>query len=232
MSPRRAVPDKKNKRGLPLWIRLGAIVIIVVAAIIIGMDFTSKAEAPAAAPTVSGVTGTGRTLGNPHAPIAFVVFADFQCPYCREFALTAESQIVANYVKTGKIGFTYKYFPIIDGGNIGESHWAAEAAECANEQGKFWEYHDKLIQVWTGENVCTFTKPKLEQYAAELGLNTASFSQCLESDQTASVVASDVAEGTQLGVQATPSFFVNNQPLVVQSFDYSQFAQAFDSLLK
>lgn len=135
-------------------------------------------------------------------------------------------------MKTGKVKFTYKYFPVVDRGRIGESNWAAYAAECAKEQGKFWEYHDKLFSVWSGENVGAYTKPKLKQYAVDLKLETAAFNQCLDTDKYASVIQSDIAEATRLGVQGTPTFFVNNRLLQVRSLDFGEFARTFDLLLK
>jgi protein-disulfide isomerase len=115
---------------------------------------------------------------------------------------------------------------------MGESHWAAEAAECANQQSKFWEFHDKLAAVWVGENIGTYTKANLEKYAADLKLDTASFNQCLETDVTAAIVQADVNQATSLGLPGTPSFILNGKVLRVQSLDYSQFSVPFDSLLK
>ncbi len=131
------------------------------------------------------------------------------------------------------MSFTYKYYPVIDQGRIGESHWAAEAAECANVQGKFWEYHDKLFSVWSGENRGTYTKPNLIKYASDLGLDTGKFNQCLDTDQTMSTVQADTGEATRLGVQGTPTFFVNGRQLSqIDPSDYAAFARTIDSLLK
>jgi protein-disulfide isomerase len=135
-------------------------------------------------------------------------------------------------VKTGKVSFAYKYFPVVDQGRIGESTWAAQAAECANQEGRFWEYHNKLFQVWSGENVGTYVKPKLKQYAADLKLDTTSFNQCLDSDKTLSIVQADFAEGTRMGVHQTPTFFLNGRSLQLQSLDYGWFSRTFDSSLK
>ncbi len=113
-----------------------------------------------------------------------------------------------------------------------ESHYAAQAAECANQQGMFWEYHDKLFDVWTGENVGTYTKPKLKQYAADLKLDTGKFNTCLDTDATLSVVNADVAEADRLGVNGTPTFFMNGKLFQMQVGDYSEFSRTFDALLK
>jgi len=125
------------------------------------------------------------------------------------------------------VKFTYKYFPIFP---TGESVWAAQAAECANQQGRFWEYHDRLFQVWSGENVGVYTKPRLKQYAADLKLDTTTFSQCLDTDKTLSVVQTDIAEGMRLGIHQTPTFLVNDREMQIQSLDYGQFSRAFGSL--
>ena len=149
-----------------------------------------------------------------------------------QFALGAGRRIQEEYVKTGKVKFTFKHFPVVDQGDIGESNWAAQAAECASQQAKFWEYHNKLFGVWQGENVGTYTKSKLKQYAADLGLNVSTFNQCLDRDETASAVAADVDEAMRLGVEGTPSFFVNGRQLRVRSLDFTQFSQALDALLQ
>lgn len=106
------------------------------------------------------------------------------------------------------------------------------AAECANQQGKFWEYHDKLFAVWSGENVGTYAKAKLKEYAAGIVPDTATFNQCVDGDKTMSVVQADIAEATRMGVQGTPTFFVNNRLLNINSLEYGSFSRTFDSLLK
>lgn len=126
---------------------------------------------------------------------------------------------------------------MVDQGRVGESTWAAEAAECANRQGKFWEYHDMLFNQWRGENVGTFTKPNLEKYASDLKLDTAAFNQCLESDATKSVVDGTTNDAARLGVNATPSFFLSKangqlQSLQPRTLDFSQFSGPIDSLLR
>ncbi len=177
-----------------------------------------------------GLTSASRTLGDPNAKIALVEYGDFQCPYCRQFALDAERRIADAYVKTGKASLTYKYLPILDPGpQDGESHWAASAAECANQQGKFWEYHDKLFSVWQGENVGTLTKANLKKYAADLGLDAAKFNPCLDNDQTSGIVQADVTAARQASVRGTPAFFLNGQPFFPRSLNFADFVSALDA---
>ncbi len=130
---------------------------------------------------------------------------------------------------------TYKYYPVVDiatSRGEGESHWSAYAAECANQQGKFWEYHDKLFSVWAGENVGTFTKDKLKGYAVGIVPDTATFNTCLDQNKTASVIDADQAEATRMGVQGTPTFFLNSRLLQVNPTDYGAFQRTFDSIAK
>lgn len=115
---------------------------------------------------------------------------------------------------------------------INESHWAAYAAECANRQNKFWQYHEKLFSEWRGEFVGTYTKPNLKKFAADLGLDTATFNKCLDNEETASVIQADIAEAQRLGLSGTPTFMIGGRVLQVRTLDYSEFARTFDSLLK
>ncbi len=146
-----------------------------------------------------------------------------------------ERQLEEQYIKTGKASLTYKYYPIVDissQSGVNESHWAAQAAECANLQGKFWEYHDKLFAVWSGELVGTFTKPKLKEYAAALNLNAAAFNQCLDTDQTLSTVLADLADANKLSLNGTPSFLVNGQLMRLRSVTFGEFIRLLDPLTK
>ena len=166
---------------------------------------------------------SGRTLGDPQAPVTLVVYSDFQCPYCKDFADGSEHRIIDDLVKTGRINFTYKYFPVVDKNSIGESHWAAYAAECASEQNKFWDYHDKLYSEWRGENKKAFTKEMLKVYAAEIKLDTVKFNPCVDSDKHASLVAEHEKEATQLGLPGTPFFLLNGRRIYPQSLEYAEF---------
>ena len=111
-----------------------------------------------------------------------------------------------------------------------ESRWAAEASECANEQGRFWDYHDKLFAEQTGENVGTFSLDNLKRFAADLKLNAQQFNQCLDSGEYRDKVQQEVSEGQRLGVNSTPSLFVNGQ-LIRQGSDYQVLQTAIEAAL-
>jgi len=111
-----------------------------------------------------------------------------------------------------------------------ESQWAAEASECAAEQDAFWEYHDYLFDNHGGENQGAFSKENLKRFADELGLDTKAFNECLDSGKYTQVVQSETTAGQQLGVQSTPTFLVNGQP-VVGAQPFEVFEQVIEQIL-
>ena len=130
------------------------------------------------------------------------------------------------FIKTGKVSFTYKYLPIYPSG---ESVWVAEAAECANQQGKFWAFHDRLFQIWRGADAGMYTKPALKLHAEQVGLNQLAFAQCIDGDKTASIVQADMGDAARRGIHQTPTFLLNGRPLELQSIDYSWFKQVLEA---
>lgn len=147
----------------------------------------------------------GMVLGSPDAPVTLVEFADFQCPYCGRFNQAAGKDIVEKYVKTGKVKFVYRNFAFLGE----ESEFAAEAAQCANDQGKFWQYHDYLFDHQQGENDGAFAKVHLKEFARTLGLDSSRFDSCLDAGTHRPDVEKDTADGRTFGVQGTPAVFIN-----------------------
>lgn len=165
-----------------------------------------------------------KSKGNPDAPVVVEVYADFQCPWCRRFTLGPERQLEEEYVRQGKVLLMFRHFAFLGE----ESRWAAE---CANEQGRFWDYHDKLFLEQSGENVGTFRKENLKRFAAELGLNTKQFNQCLDSGKYSTKVQEETLEGRRRGVRGTPSVFVNGK-LLERGLDYPSIREAIEAELK
>lgn len=167
-------------------------------------------------------------MGDPNARVKIIEYADFQCPYCRLYWQQTEPQIIETYVKTGKVYYQYRSV----GAFLGEeSANAAEAAYCAGDQGKFWEYHDTLFKNGTGENVGDFTKEKLSGYAAALGLDKATFDTCLNGGKYGPRVQQDVNQAKSDGVQATPTFIVNGQK-IEGAQPFAVFQKAIDEALQ
>lgn len=155
------------------------------------------------------------SIGPENASVTIIEFSDFQCPFCTK-AEPVISQILENY--KGKVRFVYRDFPL---SFHQYAQKAAEASECADEQGKFWKYHDTLFEKqseWSSEGVA-----KLKEYAADLGLNAEQFNKCLDSGKYASEVQKDFTDGQEAGVSGTPAFFINGKALVgAQPFEAFQ----------
>ncbi|GAB4536130.1 MAG: hypothetical protein Kow0063_21190 [Anaerolineae bacterium] len=165
------------------------------------------------------VAQTRHFKGDPDAPVTIIEFSDFQCPYCSRFAASTGPRIDEQYVEAGLVRFGYQHFAFLGP----ESQKAAEASECAAEQGAFWAYHDVLFGLQTGGNRPAMDTASLKQYAAELGLDTRDFDSCLDSGRHASLVLNETAVAQSLGVTGTPSFLVNGRPLVgAQPFEVFQ----------
>ena len=142
------------------------------------------------------------------------------------FARSASPQLIKEYVNTGKVRYVFKYFPFLGD----ESYYAAEAAECASDQGKFWEYHDLLFSRWKGEGVGTFLPDTLKGYAGELALDAQTFAACLDSRQHQLTVLADKRDGTQAGVKYTPTLFLNGQ-VISPVRDYAQLKTKIEDAL-
>jgi protein-disulfide isomerase len=145
-------------------------------------------------------------MGDPNAPIRIEEFSDYQCPFCARFYEDTEGQIADTFVADGTVYFVYRSF----GGFIGaESQAAAEAAYCAGEQNKYWEYHDILFANQTGENVGAFTDRRLQAFAETLSLDMDAFNECFNSGKFSDRVTQDGQDGKAAGVTGTPAFVLS-----------------------
>lgn len=166
-------------------------------------------------------------LGSPDASVAIVEFADFQCPFCGRFHQTTEKEIIAQYVKTGRARLIYRDFAFLGE----ESNMASQAARCAGDQGKFWQYHDYLYEHQKGENKGAFNKDNLKGFALELGLNAGSFNTCMDSEKHKQDVENDTEMGRKFGVTGTPTSFVNGK-LVQGAVPFATFKTTIDAALE
>jgi protein-disulfide isomerase/copper chaperone CopZ len=165
------------------------------------------------------ITSNDHIRGNINAPVTLVEFSDFECPFCERHAPTME-KILQDYPQ--KVRLVYKHFPL---GFHPNAQKAAEASECASEQGKFWEYHDELFTNLNNG----FSTEKFKQFAKDLGLNTSTFNSCLDSGKYTQKVQNDYQEGLTKGVNGTPATFINGQ-LTSGALPYESFKQIIDGL--
>jgi len=148
------------------------------------------------------------TVGKADAPITITEFSDFQCPFCHGFWQDTEEQLLQAYVNTGTARFVYSSMGVFIGLESGR---AAEAAYCAGDQGKFWDFHDYLFANQLGENTGSITTKKLTAMASKLKLDTSVFGSCLSSHKYASRVSDDGKAGAAASVTATPTFIISYQ---------------------
>lgn len=175
----------------------------------------------------------GRLCGQDSAPVKIVELSDYQCPYCKRFVDGTELGVETEYIQEGLVQLEFRYFAIT-GGNAppdeNEATLAAEAAECANDQGRFWEYHYKLYAEQSGENRGAFLPERLKQFATDLGLDRGEFDACLDSHKHIGLVEELREQAAATGARGTPSFLVNGT-LVFGYQSFEKFRQHIEEAL-
>ncbi|MBI5794650.1 DsbA family protein [Candidatus Uhrbacteria bacterium] len=178
--------------------------------------------------TVTGVpvvTDTDHIRGDKNAPVTIIEYSDFECPYCERFHPIMQ-EIVKNY--DGEVRWVYRYFPLSFHPNAKP---AALAAECASDQGKFWEFADKLFENRTSLGTELYTK-----IATDLGLNLGTFNDCITSEKYADLIEAESQSGAAAGVTGTPGSFVidkdGNAIPIKGALPYDSVAAAIDASLK
>ncbi|HAS80760.1 MAG: Dsba oxidoreductase [Candidatus Nomurabacteria bacterium GW2011_GWE1_32_28] len=218
----------KNKLSIPM-------AIIIVGVLIAGSIYFSsitqnnsqKNNNGLAITTLPIVSKEDRTLGNPNAKVTIILYEDFQCPFCGAVTgleLNSPSmqpvikylkerdpnwapyvpEIVNNYVKNGDVLLVYRDFTFLGR----ESTKSAEAARCAGDQDKFWEYHDYLYSHQNGENEGGFSDSNLKSFAKDLSLDSTTFDKCLDENKHAQAVEDSKEGGNNAGVTGTPKGFI------------------------
>lgn len=161
--------------------------------------------------------------GDKEAPVTIVEFSDYQCPFCKRAFDDAVKQIREKYIANGKVRLVYRDYPL-------DFHQyalpAAMAAECADDQGKYFEMHDKLF-----ENQQALTDDDLIKYANEIGLKEAEFTKCFKDQKYKDEVLNDLKDGQKAGVGGTPAFFINGT-VIEGAQPFSAFEKIIEEELK
>ncbi len=228
---------KNTQMALPLAILAAGV--LISASIIFTSGAFKRSDTTQTVPTdtTGGVVGTAPesqardvVLGDAKAPVAIIEYGDYQCPFCVKFFKETEPLIRENYIKTGKAKMVFRSFQFLGP----ESLLAAEAAECAKDQKKFWEYHDGLYLLEESdgqENNGNITKQALISLAGAKGLDAGSFGECLNSGKYEKQVKDDTASAQTSGVRSTPTVFVNGQKFE-GAYPFATFQQVIDAALK
>lgn len=207
-------PDRSSRARI---VGAAAVAVLATAALIWVGNSGPSTPAATTVPAASGLPTTTPGQATPlsdhirglaTAPVTIEEWADFQCPACGQFARLTVPQVMTGYVAKGQVRIVYRHFSFLGQ----ESQWAAEAAECAGEQGKFFEYHDRLYAAQAGENRGAFSKANLKRFGADLGLGQG-FAACVDSGRYAQAVRDQTASGQARGIDRTPTLFVNGRKI-------------------
>ena len=208
------------------------LVIPVIIGILFGVLFTMIPEEQAKDSTILSKENllVGSTiLGNPDAKITVVEFGDYQCTFCYKFHNDVMKKINEKYIKSGNVNYVYKDFPL----NGKPSILASEASYCAQQQDKFWIYHNMLYDNWGGENTGWITQKVLINFAKETELNLEQFNSCMENSEFLQKVLNNEQFAKGININATPSFLIFNETEVyriIGAQPLEQFELAFQEL--
>lgn len=209
---RKNVVRNASTRPTGFYYILGAIAIV--GASILGYTLLRKPPAPAATDAVAGGAPSGAargyTLGNPDAPVKIIEFADFECPGCAQFATVTEPDVRTRIVEAGLASFTFYDFPLPQHKNSQAAH---NAAACADDQGRFWQMHDRIFMGQDQWNTQAASNPKpfFEKYAADAGLNVGVWETCYDQRKYQGRIMANLAEGERRRVGSTPTFIIGEK---------------------
>ncbi|MFH1508762.1 MAG: DsbA family protein [bacterium] len=166
-------------------------------------------------------------LGDADAPVTMIEFSDYQCPYCERHFSQTTPEIKKNYVDTGKVKLIFRDFPLSFHPN---AFPAATAANCAGEQGEYWNMHDALFESQADWTELADPNTEYKKLASNLGLNTSEFATCLESGDQEAEIEKDFKDGQVAGVKGTPAFFINGE-FISGAQPYANFSAVIDKYL-
>lgn len=234
----------KKSIFIPLLVGLFLLSVFIAGKFSRTSNLNTEKAVPTAKPNFLKIYPDDPARGREDAKVTVVEFADFQCPFSSIYAgfhtegiknlqevdktfAPAEPNIIKDYIESGKVRFVWKDFPFIGE----ESVWAAEAARCAGDQGKFWQFHDYLFSYQKGENKGTFSRDNLKQFALALKLNTDEFNRCFDEAKYAKKVQDSLAYAESVEVNGTPTTFINGR-MIVGAQNYEKFKVVIEEELK
>ncbi|MDH3489032.1 MAG: DsbA family protein [Nitrosopumilus sp.] len=210
--------------------KLYLLTIPIIIGIATAMFLVSYSESDNDSLTSSKLIGKGSPfLGDANAPITVLEWGDYQCTFCYKFHQNTLDVILEDYIKTGKVKLVFRDFPL----NGQDSILAAEASYCADEQEKYWQYHDELYKNWGGERTGWITRESLNVFATSVDLDLDEFNKCIDSHKYQNIVNTNYEFGKEIGIDATPSFLVFNDQKIIKirgNQPLEVFLKSFDEL--
>lgn len=198
---------KPKSEGIPMSWVIGILLVLVVAIAI----FAFSQKPTTITPGDTNLSAGGQSKGKADSKVTIVEFSDFQCPACGA-AYPTVKRIQDEY--SDRVLFVYQHFPLTQIHPLAVS--AAEAAECAGAQGKFWEAHDALFEnqsLWATQGAPSYGRGGINEILKPLNLDEAKFNDCWVNRQKLAVVQAGLDLGNRVGINATPTFFINGQKL-------------------
>jgi protein-disulfide isomerase len=220
-----AAKKKAASGGNSRFIAMLAVVAVVGGGAIAWVVSGSGTKSVALDPNAPPPRPAGYVVGSPDAPVEIIEFADFECPGCGHFATVTEPDVMQRLVASGRARFRFVDFPLSIHPNAIAAH---NAGACANEQGKFWEMHDRIFYGQVEWNTQATSNPGrvLKRYASDLGLDTKAFNACFDSRRYQTQIEANRLEGERLRVPGTPTFIIGNR-LVYQGGNSYDVLQAY-----
>lgn len=231
---RKAAARKQAQRQQML--RWGGIALIAAVAVVGAFIFMNRDDNLPEAIAYEEIPAEGRYLGNQDAPVEFVIYSDFQCPFCGQFDERDFPPLVENFVKTGDVRVEWRPMPVI-AGNIpmespeNESVRSAEAAMCAADQGQLWPYSEALYAAQGDPNSGVYDDEMLVETAGDLGLDTNTFESCLASGEKHDDVVGHYNEAIQRGIMGTPTFLIQDAPVRYTAEGYADLERRLNDAL-
>jgi len=208
MSKRSEIRDKRQKRRQRQQLTFIIIILgilLIIAAIVI-LPYLQPDGEFITPELVERPMADGPAMGDPNAPVIMEEYSDYQCTFCRKFSEETEPELVKQYVTAGKLYIVFKNFVLYP-----SSTPFAEAALCAAEQNKFWEYHDILYTNQSSSNPEKYSAQRLIAYAEVVGLDEDRFRQCISERRYQNEVLRLGAEAENAGIEVTPTFIINGK---------------------
>ena len=200
-----------KKKGLILGIIIISIIVGVAASVSSSNVESYDIDMTRTHGSISTAMGSP-ILGDPDAPVTIVEFGDYQCHQCHNWFLDTKPMIMRDYIETGKVNLVFVDFAFLGR----DSPKAAEATYCADDQNKYWEYHNELYKNWGGERTGWITRDSLSKFAEITQLNINEFNNCLDEQKYQGKVNKLYEFGNEIGINATPSFLVFNNENIIK----------------
>ncbi len=216
-------PARSSTAKPPAWkspialVSALAVVVAIGLIVVLGMK-PGSASVDLVAPLSDvpvGAVRDGRSLGAATAPVQLDSWEDIQCPSCGQYSSSVQPRLIREFVLAGTLRLTYHDFSFLGP----ESFDAASAARCAGEQDRFWEYNDWVYANQKGENEGRFSRDRLEAIAVKVGLDKAAWGACYDGGSNRQAITDETAQGKALGVDSTPTIFVNGQQAPSPSYE-------------